>query len=215
MFLSDDIRAEIKSYSPQKLARFDSKKLYEKAVYVTPSGEIIKGTEGRKEERSQAARKGARTKQRRKEAGSDEKVTIALERLDDLIERIEAPAHSKTESSRGTETWRNKDAISAEKSSKETIRNLVNRKIAEEGRKNFAVRIMAGYPEMSNNLDIIEYGYYESEVHSACTKFCLLITDGFLTAEEIKELQGNEEANEFFDSVPEDWEDETDDWETQ
>ena len=47
-----------------------SSNLYKKSYYVTEEGEVISGEEGRKYERSRAARKAAETRKRKKQESS-------------------------------------------------------------------------------------------------------------------------------------------------
>lgn len=71
-----------------------SSELYKKSSFVTEEGKVISGEEGRKYERSKAAKKGAETRRRKKiiSGGDSFKYDwqIALEWLYDLMEQVSA-----------------------------------------------------------------------------------------------------------------------------
>ena len=66
-----------------------SSNVYKKSSYVTQEGKVIRGEEGRKYERSKAAKKAAETRKRHKQERTVRyDWQIAFEWLEDIIERV-------------------------------------------------------------------------------------------------------------------------------
>lgn len=80
----EDLISNLTSFSTQKLKSLTSQKLYKQATYKI-GDETVTGEKGRKIERTVAAKKGARTKARRKRAKEEYKRWEEEQRRIDLI----------------------------------------------------------------------------------------------------------------------------------
>lgn len=185
----ENIKKTIKGFSPQKLVHFKSEDLYKAAwSYDYDSGERISGLRKREQERSEAARKGARTRRKRRDEGEKDKIEIALQNLQELIARLEIPPHSETISSKGRPTYRRESIQEVEQEAKDFLLDLIERQIAEEGRENFALRIAESLDEMADQISILEYGYYEGDLINARQKLANIITNRMLNTDEYRRL---------------------------
>lgn len=193
----ENIKETIKGFSPQKLVHFKSEDLYKAAwSYDYDSGERISGLRKREEERSEAARKGARTRRKRRDERKEDTVEIALQNLQDLIARLELPPHTETISSKGRVVYRRESIQELEKESKDFLLDLIDRQIEEEGRENFALRIVRDMEEISKGIEILEYGYYEADLLQARQKLANIIANRLLNTDEYKRLGAESERYE-------------------
>lgn len=192
-----NIRETIKGFSPQKLVHFKSEDLYKMAwAYDYDAGDKISGLRKREQERSEAARKGARTRRKRRDEDKKDKIEIALQNLQELIARLEIPPHSETISSKGRPTYRRESIQEVEQEAKDYLLDLIERQIAEEGRENFALRIAESLDEMADQISILEYGYYEGDLIHARQKLANIITNRLLNTEEYRRLGAESEYYE-------------------
>lgn len=193
----ENIKETIKGFSPQKLVHFKSEDLYKAAwSYDYDSGERISGLRKREEERSEAARKGARTRRKRRDETKEDTVEIALNNLQELVARLELPPHTETISSKGRVVYRRESIQELEKESKDYILDLIDRQIDEEGRENFALRIVQDMEEISGQIEILEYGYYETDLLQARQKLANIIANRLLNTDEYKRLGAESERYE-------------------
>ena len=196
-YFDDNIRDVIKGFSPQKLARFKSENLYKMSwSYDYDTGEKISGWRKRDQERSEAARRGARTRRKRRNERKEDTVEIALQNLQDLIERLELPPHDETISSKGRATYRKQSIQEVEQEAKDYLLDLIARQIEDEGRENFALRITESLDEMSDQISILEYGYYEGDMIQARQKLANIITNRLLNTDEYRRLGAESEYYE-------------------
>lgn len=197
----DNIRDKIKAMSPQKLTHYKSEDLYKEAKsYDYDTGEIISGTQRRNQERSEAARKGARTRKQREEATQFDRNEVALYNLDRIVERLRLPPKNESVGSRGQSVYRRDSVQDFEKETKDYLLEIIERQIEEEGRQAFAERIQSRMSEIIEPLEILEYGYYEGTMLQARQALVNIFTDRLLNTDEMERLGTESEYYEDWNS---------------
>ena len=181
--------------------------LYKKAVYTSPEGVKLTGTKGRTQERSEQARKAAKTRRSRfiKEHGADagtsgpppDEAAFALNTIEEILFVIDNREIKES-------WWKHKRNAMGEYKEEDAnrLRRVLEQAIAEEGREAVAARIAANAQDIGELITQALQGsgdrYRENgreAVNALIQKFAAILRGRRLTAEESLELteQGEED----------------------
>ena len=176
-----DIREEIKNLSPQKARFFKPEKLYEKAEYYTTEGDVIPGTERRKQERSEAAKKGAETRKRRRLeqqlaeefAGTAEETPerkditeSILSHMRSLIDFLESEPNETIITKRGKEVEKPPEVYVYDRSVKQNLHVIFNHEAAKD-KVGLALRLYENADLIDQLIGTIEYSGYLEDIRVA------------------------------------------------
>lgn len=186
----------------QKLKQIKGDTLYDKATFLDQeTGEIVKGTEGRKLERKESARKSAETRKRKKQQQEQQYYPnggdiIANNVVDDFISKLSEPEpalfpyHSKM--ARQIEL-----TLIEMRRSKTTLLSLTYSKINEIGKSGLGWLLQENADIVSDCIQTIVYiGSSAEAVASACRELAQVINGSPLTFAQLQDLAEQEEYNE-------------------
>jgi hypothetical protein len=178
--------------SVRRLAKITPQELYKKSTFTNASGELVSGAEGRRIERSLAAKKGARTKKAKKtdtsgitKAGSPPSIIDSvLSAVEDLIARFPD----------GNE-WPNWQYGLHERH-KNVLQRMLDTQIMLFGRATVAIRLQNSTADIVDMAERIIYGDSKDEAFQADIGwFAQILKGDNLTAEEALDVQ--DLANEY------------------
>ena len=197
---SDSLKESLRTLSTQKLKSFTPEKLYKQATALSDSGEIISGTERRKEERSASAQKGAITKREKKERENNEyppggKI-IYGNVVEEFIERLQTPTPEYSVSIRGRTYRRSKALVSTSEYEKSFLLNLTFKVAREIGVEELGWRLEERATDVAGLTEYILYGSEIAIIQSASTELAEIITGRSVTLRERMDLAEQEEYNE-------------------
>lgn len=157
--------------------------LYKKSTYLSESGTIIKGTEGRKEERKIAAKKGKKTRELRKRAIEQQPAYIGdliLQSIQEMIDSVKRD-HRKAGDS---------------------LQRLLENEINQYGKEAVA-RSLSNTPQEAIELAQLAINYNPGDTRhdGAIRELEMIITGTIPTAEELRILQDNIDEDEYTDYV--------------
>lgn len=183
-------------------------RLYEKATTIDyDTGEIISGTEGRRNERRESAKKAQETRKRKAERStsySDNNNTdypnggdiIADNILLDFISRLQEPEPPIFPYNRSLER-KMEELIRTRKQSKTTLLSLTYSRINEIGARALGWVLEESYDEVQITLEALLYRTSNSEdVISACSQLASIIKGSPLSMSELQDIADQEEYNE-------------------
>ena len=201
---SDELKNSLKEASTQKLKSYTPKKLYTLATALSETGEVIIGTEARKQERSASAKKSAETRRKRKQQEKDRYYPnggeiIYVNIVEEFIERLQEPTPQYGVSRRGRE-FKLPDAYVQEKEQlKTTLLNLTMRVAQEIGFEELGWRLQKQADRVEKLTSIVLYGY-GGTIRSAVTELASIINNGALSMSQLQDLGEQEEFNENWES---------------
>ena len=176
-----DIREEIKNLSPQKARFFTPEKLYQKAEYYTLTGDVIPGTERRKQERSEAAKKAAETRKRKKleqqlaeefEGAAEETperkdiTESILSHMRALIDFMESEPNETIITKRGKEVDKPPEVYVYDRSVKQNLHVIFNQE-ASRDKVGLALRLYENADIIDQLIGTIEYSGYLEDIRVA------------------------------------------------
>ena len=159
-----------------------SSNLYKKSYYVTEEGEVISGEEGRKYERSMAAKKAAETRKRNKRIGEIPiryDWEIAFDWLEGIIKQVEE---------RGMERVAN------------AIRDIVDAAVIRSSEREVGMIIVSQQAEVLQSIQEIAEAFYSAQSGKysyAVSKLSQLLGGGAITAAQFSEYESADEDGEY------------------
>ena len=189
----------------ENLKQIKGDTLYEKATYLNQeTGEIVEGTEGRKIERKESAKKSAETRKRNKQKkekpyypnGGD---IIANNVVDDFISKLSEPEpplfpyNSKMD-------WQIEQTLLEMKRSKTTLLSLTYSKINEIGKTALGWQLQENADTVDECIQVIVYiGSSAEAVASACRELAQVINGSPLSFTQLQDLSEQEDYNESYE----------------
>ena len=157
-----------------------SSNLYKKSYYVTEEGEVIRGEEGRKYERSRSAKKAAETRKRKKQESSFKyDWQIAFDWLEGIIKQVEE---------RGMERVAN------------AIRDIVDAAVIRTSEREVGMIIVSQQGEVLQSIQEIAEAFYSAQSGKysyAVSKLSQLLGGGTITAAQFSEYESADEDGEY------------------
>ena len=157
-----------------------SSNLYKKSYYVTEEGEVISGEEGRKYERSRAAKKAAETRKRKKQESSTRyDWQFAFDWLEGIIKQVEE---------RGMERVAN------------AIRDIVDAAVIRTSEREVGMIIVSQQGEVLQSIQEIAEAFYSAQSGKysyAVSKLSQLLGGGAITAAQFSEYESADEDGEY------------------
>lgn len=205
-----------KKITEKTLSRFQKispQEIYKRSVYVSPTGTKIKGTERRKQERSESARKGYETRRNKFYANKPQlkapdneytsEAKIIMLTVEDLIWQISFGWYDRSR----LWTHNNNQLESIRERDSNMLLNILNEEIGKSGKNIVLARINANAKEIYEILDLVllasgEYYHISAragEVNQKIQRFAEIIKGNALTAAEsiyFSELAEEQSLNE-------------------
>lgn len=173
--------------SPKKLRELkwstQRQKLYQRAEYTAPSGEILSGYQGQTFERKRSAKKGQETRrkkefQKRAQEAPRISSTIYKNLRDSLVEL------STTEYKGARRNLRWADVMYAKKENAQSLLSLLDSKIAQVGEYELFSRLEEKAPEIQGYLSNLYLASTQEQVNSSAVALATLINGETLTVQE-------------------------------
>lgn len=157
-----------------------SSNLYKKSYYVTEEGEVISGEEGRKYERSRAAKKAAETRKRKKQESSTRyDWQIAFDWLEGIIKQVEERGMERVASA---------------------IRDIVDAAVIRTSEREVGMIIVSQQNEVLQSIQEIAEAFYSAQSGKysyAVSKLSQLLGGGAITAAQFSEYESADEDGEY------------------
>lgn len=157
-----------------------SSNLYKKSYYVTEEGEVISGEEGRKYERSRAARKAAETRKRKKQESSIKyDWQIAFDWLEGIIQKI---------------TEKGSERVAR------AISDIVDAAVIRTSEREVGMIIVSQQDEVLQSVQEIAEAFYSAQSGKysyAVSKLSQLLGGGAITAAQFSEYESADEDGEY------------------
>ena len=157
-----------------------SANLYKKSYYVTEEGEVISGEEGRKYERSRAAKKAAETRKRKKQESSIKyDWQIAFDWLEGIIKQVEERGMERVASA---------------------IRDIVDAAVIRTSEREVGMIIVSQQGEVLQSIQEIAEAFYSAQSGKysyAVSKLSQLLGGGAITAAQFSEYESADEDGEY------------------
>ena len=204
----DDIRETLKQKSTKSLAQLKTPWLYKQAEFRdVETGEVISSKQGRKQERSEAAKKAAQTRRKAKEKkpkydytefyeGTPDESDIVIANLEELIAKLSAPVNELTKNTKGRDVHRWNDLVEIVKEGNNMLISLLRQKMQEEGKENVASRIQENWDRVSQAIEILEYSYSEVSLTHAIDTLAEIINGSSMSRNELASYSAWQEENE-------------------
>lgn len=192
-----DFREELKARSARSLAQLKTKFLYKQARYLdVETGEVTSAESRRKAERSEASRKGAATKRKRKKETSEDypdMSEVVMYNLEDLLRRLNVPVPEHGITVAGKKTWKPPEATNAAQEGKAKLARLVAEQMADdEQRQALADRVQEHGEELSNLIDVIEYSRYKEQINVSVAKVVEILSPTGVDFAAMQEYEADE-----------------------
>lgn len=192
--------------SVRKLEKLTPEKLYKKSLYLEEStGEIEEGQKRRKEERSQSAKKAAKTRKERQKARRNwtlddaeknreqlptEGKEVFKNTIDEFVSRLQIDT-----------SWlgrkrRRPVALQETIHSQGILINLIAQQIALYGEEEIGNRLQSNSDKLSELLSIILWDSKAEAIQSATRVFAETLIGNSLTPSQLQELEQESEYNE-------------------
>ena len=157
-----------------------SSNLYKKSYYVTEEGEVISGEEGRKYERSRAAKKAAETRKRKKQESSIRyDWQIAFDWLEGIIEKVTEKGSSRVASA---------------------IHDIVDAAVIRTSEREVGMIIVSQQDEVLQSIQEIAEAFYSAQSGKysyALSKLSQILGGGALTAYQLSDYESADEDGEY------------------
>lgn len=191
----ESFKAGLKERSARSLAQIKTEGLYKRSKLKIPdleTGEIktVSGTKGRSFERSQAAKKSAETKARRKRSRTydyDEYEYMpdisddVIRYLDELLFKLGQPVSQMAEAKDGHLFPKDSSLKTYSSGAKNTLQRMLNDEIQRldneglNGKEIVARRIYDNSDVIDDSIGIIEYSAYAGDIQTAIIRFAQVI----------------------------------------
>lgn len=196
-----------------RLKNLTPAKLYEKATAIDyETGEIISGTEGRRNERKESAKRGQETRKRKAGKGTindsyyssgDDSYypnggdIIYNNVVEDFIQKLQEPISEDYVNRWGKKARRQSNLIQEVNQAKTTLLSLVYETINSVGKSELGWRLEANADEVYDCTNYLLYASSSSEgINSATTRLARIINGGALSMEQLSDLAEQDEYNE-------------------
>lgn len=157
-----------------------SSNLYKKSYYVTEEGEVISGEEGRKYERSRAAKKAAETRKRKKQESSIRyDWQIAFDWLEGIIEKVTEKGSPRVASA---------------------IHDIVDAAVIRTSEREVGMIIVSQQDEVLQSIQEIAESFYSAQSGKysyALSKLSQILGGGALTAYQLSDYESADEDGEY------------------
>lgn len=159
-----------------------SSNLYKKSYFVTEEGEVISGEEGRKYERSKAAKKAAETRKRNKRIGEIPiryDWEIAFDWLEGIIKQVEERGMGRVANA---------------------IRDIVDAAVIRTSEREVGMIIVSQQAEVLQSIQEIAEAFYSAQSGKysyAVSKLSQLLGGGAITAAQFSEYESADEDGEY------------------
>lgn len=157
-----------------------SANLYKKSYYVTEEGEVISGEEGRKYERSRAAKKAAETRKRKKQESSIRyDWQIAFDWLEGIIQKVTEKGSERVASA---------------------IRDIVDAAVIRSSEREVGMIIVSQQDEVRQSIEEIAESFYSAQSGKysyALSKLSQILGGGALTAAQLSDYESADEDGEY------------------
>lgn len=208
--LIPDKPKRITQASVKKLKKITPEKLYGKATYLSDSGKIISGTQGRKEERSISSKKAAKTIKLKKLAIQQQKEIPSWEeqrRQQDKIqlERLQQDSEYRQLFTQGNIIYNQimdmiNDIARDHKKAAEHLLGILQSEINTYGKEDVMRSIGQAPEEVLEIVDIVlRYNPGDNRHDTAIKEFAMLIKGTIPTAEELRQIQDAIDADIYLD----------------
>ena len=157
-----------------------SSNLYKKSYYVTEEGEVISGEEGRKYERSRAAKKAAETRKRKKQESSIRyDWQIAFDWLEGIIQKVTEKGSERVASA---------------------IRDIVDAAVIRSSEREVGMIIVSQQDEVRQSIEEIAESFYSAQSGKysyALSKLSQILGGGALSAYQLSDYESADEDGEY------------------
>ena len=157
-----------------------SANLYKKSYYVTEEGEVIRGEEGRKYERSRSAKKAAETRKRKKQESSIRyDWQIAFDWLEGIIQKVTEKGSERVASA---------------------IRDIVDAAVIRSSEREVGMIIVSQQDEVRQSIEEIAESFYSAQSGKysyALSKLSQILGGGALTAAQLSDYESADEDGEY------------------
>ena len=157
-----------------------SANLYKKSYYVYEEGEVISGEEGRKYERSRAAKKAAETRKRKKQESSIRyDWQIAFDWLEGIIQKVTEKGSERVASA---------------------IRDIVDAAVIRSSEREVGMIIVSQQDEVRQSIEEIAESFYSAQSGKysyALSKLSQILGGGALTAAQLSDYESADEDGEY------------------
>lgn len=189
----------------ENLKHLTPARLYDKATTIDyDTGEIISGTEGRRNERKESARKAQETRQRKQTQKADSGTyypnggdIVYYNVVEDFIQKLQEPISEEYVNRWGKKSRRQANLIQEVNQAKTTLLSLVYSVLSKEGKSELGWRLEANADEVYDCTNYLLYASSSSEgITSATTRLARIINGGALSMEQLSDLAEQDEYNE-------------------
>lgn len=189
----------------ENLKHLTPARLYEKATTIDyDTGEIISGTEGRRNERKESARKAQETRQRKQSQEADSGTDypnggaiVYYNVVEDFIQKLQEPISEEYVNRWGKKARRQANLIHEVNQAKTTLLSLVHNAINTIGKSELGWRLEANADEVYDCTNYLLFASSSSEgITSATTRLARIINGGALSMEQLSDLAEQDEYNE-------------------
>ena len=184
----------------QRIKEITTPKIYEKAEYLDENtGKIVSGSEGRKLEAQERARKAQKTKQRKKDREQyypDGGGIIFTNVLEQFIQRLSEPPVDFYVNRWGRKGSKELKIVEASERAKSTLLSITYSAIEKQGKSAVGWRLERQADEVNTLINYILYGSNAEGIASACTQLATIINGGALSMQDLQDLSEQEEYNE-------------------
>lgn len=157
-----------------------SSNLYKKSYFVTEEGEVISGEQGRKYERSRAAKKAAETRKRKKQESSIRyDWQIAFDWLEGIIQKVTEKGSERVASA---------------------IRDIVDAAVIRSSEREVGMIIVSQQDEVRQSIEEIAESFYSAQSGKysyALSKLSQILGGGALTAAQLSDYESADEDGEY------------------
>lgn len=198
-----DFREELKARSARSLAQIKTKYLYKQARYLdVETGEVTSAEARRKVERSEASRKGAATKRKRRKQTSEDypdRTEIIMYNVEELLRRLNVPVPEQGITVAGKKTWKPPEATNAAQQGKAKLARLVAEQMADDDqRQALADRVQQHGEELSNLIDVIEYSRYKEQINVSVAKVVEILSPNGVDFASMAEYEADEGWESYY-----------------
>ena len=198
---TDDFKSSLKELKTVQLKALKPEKLYSLSTALSETGDIVSGTERRREERSLSAKKSAQTRKKKKQKQNQEYYPdggdiIYGNIVEEFIERLQTPTPEYATATSGRNYKRSSDVINESERQKAFLLNLTFQVAREIGTSALGWRLQERATDVSSLTDYILYGSTSAKIQSASTELASIIKGSQLTLKERIDLAEQEEFNE-------------------
>lgn len=223
---TDDFKSSLKDLKTVQLKALKPEKLYSLSTALSETGDIITGTERRREERSLSAKKSAQTRKinrQQKEQqyypdggevifnnvydeyisrlsapsiNEEQRIQDYGKKAEELVEQLQSPPQQYATARSGKEFRKPEALIQESERQKNYLLNLTFQVAREIGVSALGWRLQLSASRVSELTNYVLYGSRQALIQSAATELASIITNGPLTGDQQIAIGEQEEFNE-------------------